>query len=127
MRSNWITILIFLVLLSAFIFIQMDKNLSKPSNKKTTGIVQPPKEFEILINEGCIDCHSVKLYGIQSFNNTGPDFTNAVSNIKENYNLTIDEFIENPPSNVMSKVITGKQYSVETRNKIVEALALINE
>ena len=128
LRSNVITIFLVVVLLPvAFLLTQVDKNSPDISNKATSEIVQPPSEFEILTNEGCIDCHSVKLYGIKSFNNTGPDLTNVQNNVQKKYKITINEFIENPPSNVMTNVIRGKKYTEETRNKIVESLYLISE
>ncbi|OUM88506.1 MAG: hypothetical protein BAA01_05230 [Bacillus thermozeamaize] len=88
------------------------------SNVKTGG--------EIFVQAGCVQCHSVSAYDVKG-GQTGPDLSNAYAEVLAKHGKSLDEFLKEPTTAVMSSVIKGKPLSDEELNKIVEALKTISE
>jgi cytochrome c2 len=79
------------------------------------------------VSTGCFVCHSVKVFGVQSPAQIGPDLSNAVEDVQARFGRTIDDFLASPTgtmSVVLSRqiVLTPEQKKVAVE-KLREAFA----
>ncbi|WP_017756246.1 hypothetical protein [Calidifontibacillus oryziterrae] len=95
-----------------------------------TEVVQPANtvsgEGQIISDKGCLACHAVENLGLQG-GATGPDLSDAYTNVEGKHGKPIEEFLKEPTSAVMSTVIGGNPLTDEERTKIVEALKIASE
>ncbi|HEY4601979.1 MAG TPA: cytochrome C [Cerasibacillus sp.] len=80
-----------------------------------------PADAEPLSANNCLNCHSVGSLGANG-GTTGPDLSNAFTDVKGKHGKELDEFLKEPTSQVMTGVIEGDPLSDEEREQIVEAL-----
>lgn len=78
-------------------------------------------EAEILNQKGCLGCHSVSSLGL-SGGATGPDLSQAFTNVEGKHGKPVNEFLKEPTSAVMSGVISGSPLSDDEIAKITELL-----
>ena len=57
------------------------------------------------VSTGCFVCHSVKVFGVQSPAQIGPDLSNAVEDVQSRFGRTIDDFLA-APTGTMSVVLS---------------------
>jgi cytochrome c2 len=57
------------------------------------------------VSTGCFVCHSIKVFGITSPAQIGPDLSNAVEDVQARFGRTIDDFLA-APTGTMSVVLT---------------------
>jgi cytochrome c2 len=57
------------------------------------------------VSTGCFVCHSIKVFGITSPAQIGPDLSNAVEDVQARFGRTIDDFLASP-TGTMSVVLT---------------------
>jgi cytochrome c2 len=79
------------------------------------------------VSTGCFVCHSIKVYGVTSPAQIGPDLSNAVEDVQSRFGRTIDDFLASPTgtmSVVLSRqiVLTPQQKQVAI-GKLREAFA----
>ena len=79
------------------------------------------------VSTGCFVCHSIKVLGVISPSNIGPDLSNAVEDVQSRFGRTIDDFLASPTgtmSVVLSRqiVLTPQQKQVAI-GKLREAFA----
>lgn len=80
-----------------------------------------PEEAEALSRNGCLSCHSVE--SIDAIGgNSGPDLSKAFKEAQDKHGVTLDEFLQEPTSAVMSTVIGDNPLDAEEREQIIEAL-----
>lgn len=77
-------------------------------------------------NNNCLSCHSISSLGAEG-GNTGPDLSNAFSTVEGKHGKSLDEFLKEPTSAVMSTVIGDNPLSDEDRENIVNALKAADE
>lgn len=99
---------------------------SEDDGKTEPAVTNTASEGEILQQKGCIACHSVSALNIEG-GATGPDLSGAYENVEGKHGKTLDEFLKEPTSAVMSGVIGGNPLTEEERAKVVEALKLASE
>ncbi|MGX6445449.1 cytochrome C [Neobacillus sp. K501] len=80
----------------------------------------------ILNSKGCLGCHAVDSLGLKG-GATGPDLSKAFENVEGKHGKSIDEFLKEPTSAVMSSVIGGSPLSDEERTQIVDLLKQASE
>lgn len=80
-----------------------------------------PADAEPLSANNCLSCHAVDSLGAEG-GTTGPDLSNAYTDVKGKHGKELDEFLKEPTSQVMTGVIEGDPLSDEEREQIVEAL-----
>lgn len=80
-----------------------------------------PSEAEPIANNNCLSCHAVEALAAPG-GTTGPDLSNAYNDVPNKHGKSLDEFLQEPTSAVMTSVIEGNPLPEEERKKIVEAL-----
>jgi hypothetical protein len=79
------------------------------------------------VQTGCFVCHSIKVFGVVSPAQIGPDLSNAVEDVQARFGRTIDDFLAAPTgtmSVVLSRqiILTPEQRAVAIQ-KLREAFA----
>ena len=74
-----------------------------------------------LVRNNCTACHAVSSLNIDGAN-TGPDLSNAFSQVEGKHGKPIDEFMVEPTSAVMSTVIADSPLSDEELEAVLNAL-----
>lgn len=95
---------------------QLEKASETPKEAATA-----PAETEIFSQKGCLGCHSISKLNLQG-GATGPDLSQAFTNVEGKHGKPINEFLKEPTSAVMSGVISGNPLTDEEINKITELL-----
>jgi hypothetical protein len=57
------------------------------------------------VSTGCFVCHSIKVFGVTSPAQIGPDLSNAVEDVQARFGRTIDDFLREP-TGTMSVVLS---------------------
>jgi cbb3-type cytochrome oxidase cytochrome c subunit len=57
------------------------------------------------VQTGCFVCHSIKVFGVRSPAQIGPDLSNAVEDVQSRFGRTIDDFLDSP-TGTMSVVLS---------------------
>ncbi len=78
-------------------------------------------EGRILLQQGCVSCHSVSSLNIQG-GATGPDLSQAYVNVEGKHGVPLEEFLKNPTSAVMSSVLGGDPLTDDERTAVIAAL-----
>lgn len=83
-------------------------------------------EDNILNKKGCLGCHSVEALNIQG-GAVGPDLSQSFANVEGKHGKSIDEFLKEPTSAVMSGVIGKSPLTDEERKQVLELLKQASE
>nr|WP_263324094.1 cytochrome C [Neobacillus sp. Marseille-Q6967] len=83
-------------------------------------------ENNILNTKGCLGCHAVESLGLQG-GATGPDLSKAFENVEGKHGKSINEFLKEPTSAVMSSVIDGNPLTDEERQQVLDLLQQASE
>jgi len=83
-------------------------------------------EGRILVQRGCISCHSVSALNLQG-GATGPDLSQAFVNVEGKHGVPIEQYLREPTSAVMSGVLGGKPLTDEELAAVLEALKSASE
>ena len=83
-------------------------------------------EGRILVQRGCISCHSVSALNLQG-GATGPDLSMAYINVGDKHGVPIEQYLKQPTSAVMSGVLGGKPLTDEELAAILVALKSASE
>ncbi|ALC92349.1 cytochrome C [Bacillus sp. FJAT-18017] len=89
-------------------------------------VVEVSADTEILSAKGCLGCHSVEGLNLQG-GATGPDLSQAFTNVEGKHGKPIAEFLKEPTSAVMSGVISGSPLKDEEITEIVDLLKKASE
>lgn len=93
---------------------------------ETSEEVSLDADVEVLARNNCLSCHSVEKAGL-SGGTTGPDLSNAYRDVEGKHGKTVDEFLQEPTSAVMSSVIEENPLDDEEREEIVKLLEEVAE
>lgn len=96
--------------------IPADDSSSKPPTTKTASA-----NSEIFNTKGCLSCHSVSSLNLEG-GATGPDLSQAFTNVEGKHGKPLNEFLKEPTSAVMSSVISGSPLTDEEIQQVVKAL-----
>ncbi|PAE43603.1 cytochrome C [Bacillus sp. 7884-1] len=80
----------------------------------------------ILNSKGCLGCHAVDSLGLEG-GATGPDLSKAFTDVEGKHGKSIDEFLKEPTSAVMSSVIGGSPLTDEERTQVLDMLKQASE
>jgi cytochrome c551/c552 len=83
-------------------------------------------EESILQSKGCIGCHAVEGLNLQG-GATGPDLSQAFTNVEGKHGKPLSEFLREPTSAVMSTVIAGSPLTDDEISQVVEELKKASE
>jgi cytochrome c2 len=83
-------------------------------------------EDNILNKKGCLGCHSVEALNIQG-GAVGPDLSQSFANVEGKHEKSIDEFLKEPTSAVMSGVIAKSPLTDEERTQVIDLLKQASE
>ncbi|WNF22899.1 cytochrome C [Mesobacillus jeotgali] len=83
-------------------------------------------EENILQTKGCLGCHSVEALNLTG-GATGPDLSDAFTNVEGKHGKPVEEFLKEPTSAVMSGVIGGNPLTEEEIKQVVEILKEASE
>lgn len=103
-----------------------DASEEETAKEDSSEEVAVPAEAEALQANNCLSCHAVESLGAEG-GASGPDLSDAYKNVKGKHGKELDEFLQEPTSQVMSGVIEGNPLSDEEREQIVEALKKASE
>jgi mono/diheme cytochrome c family protein len=84
------------------------------------------EEGRILVQRGCVSCHSVSALNIQG-GATGPDLSQAYVNVEGKHGVPIEEYLKKPTSAVMSGVLGGKPLTEDELAGVLAALEAASE
>jgi cytochrome c551/c552 len=99
------------------------KEESTESKEETTVAAN---EDNILNKKGCLGCHSVEALNIQG-GAVGPDLSQSFANVEGKHGKSIDEFLKEPTSAVMSGVIAKSPLTDEERTQVLDLLKQASE
>lgn len=80
----------------------------------------------ILNSKGCLGCHAVDKLGLEG-GATGPDLSKAFTEVEGKHGKSIEEFLKEPTSAVMSSVIGGSPLTDEERTQVLDMLKQASE
>jgi cytochrome c551/c552 len=80
----------------------------------------------ILNSKGCLGCHAVDSLSLDG-GATGPDLSKAFTDVEGKHGKSIDEFLKEPTSAVMSSVISGSPLTDEERTQVLDMLKQASE
>lgn len=80
----------------------------------------------ILASKGCLGCHSVEGLNLTG-GVTGPDLSQAFNNVEDKHGKSLDQFLKEPTSAVMSGVIGGNPLSEDEITQVVDLLKTASE
>jgi len=92
----------------------------------TTATSSDPRAA-LFLEKGCPQCHSIAALGVKSAAEVGPDLTLAYSDVKNRFNVSLEEFLPHPSGTmqvVLSQMIT---LSPAERDSIVHMLKRLHE
>ena len=81
----------------------------------------------LFLEKGCPQCHSISALGVKSATEVGPDLTLAYNDVKNRFNVSLEEFLPHPTGTmqvVLSQMIT---LSPAERDSIVHILKRLHE
>jgi len=96
------------------------------SEVAATPAVSDPRAA-LFVEKGCPQCHSISALGIKSATEVGPDLTLAYSEVKNRFNVALEEFLPHPTGTmqvVLSQMIT---LSPAERDSIIHILKRLHE
>jgi cytochrome c551/c552 len=99
------------------------KEESTESKEETT---VSATDDNILNKKGCLGCHSVEALNIQG-GAVGPDLSQSFANVEGKHGKSIDEFLKEPTSAVMSGVIADNPLTDEERTQVLDLLKQASE
>ncbi|MFD1040505.1 c-type cytochrome [Virgibacillus byunsanensis] len=85
------------------------------------GATTIPVEAEALGQNNCLSCHAVESLGAEG-GTTGPDLSQAFNDVEGKHRKSLDEFLQEPTSAVMSTVIADNPLEDDERKQIIKAL-----
>jgi cytochrome c2 len=97
---------------------------TKDSDKGDT--VTADADGGILAAKGCLGCHSVEGLNLTG-GATGPDLSQAFSNVEGKHGKPLDQFLKEPTSAVMSGVISGNPLSDDEIKEVLDMLKQASE
>jgi cytochrome c551/c552 len=83
-------------------------------------------EDNILNKKGCLGCHSVEALNITG-GAVGPDLSQSFANVEGKHGKSIDEFLKEPTSAVMSGVIGDNPLTDDERKQVLDLLKQASE
>ena len=92
----------------------------------TTPVSSDPRAA-LFLEKGCPQCHSISALGVKSATEVGPDLTLAYNDVKNRFNVSLEEFLPHPTGTmqvVLSQMIT---LSPAERDSIVHILKRLHE
>jgi len=101
-------------------------NKSEEQNTETEKVTASADEANILNSKGCLGCHAVDALGLEG-GVTGPDLSKAFTDVEGKHGKSIDEFLKEPTSAVMSSVIGGSPLTDEERTQVIDMLKQASE
>jgi len=81
----------------------------------------------LFLEKGCQQCHSISALGVKSAAEVGPDLSFAYGDVKNRFNVSLEEFLPHPTGTmqvVLSQMIT---LSPAERDSIVHILKRLHE
>lgn len=103
---------------------QSQENVKEEKEDVTTTSVVA--EGDILNAKGCLACHAVSDLGLEG-GVTGPDLSNAFTEVEGKHGKPLEEYLKEPTSAVMSSVIGGNPLTDEEIKQIVDALEIASQ
>jgi mono/diheme cytochrome c family protein len=100
-----------------------ESNDQQDKNTDTESVVA---EDNLLSTKGCLGCHSVEGLNLTG-GATGPDLSQAYTNVEGKHGKPIDQFLKEPTSAVMSGVIGGNPLSDDEIAQLVDLLKQASE
>ncbi|TQS74862.1 cytochrome C [Ornithinibacillus gellani] len=98
-----------------------DAEKTEDGNKEETSQETVSSEAEALERNNCLSCHAVESIGVEG-GTTGPDLSKAFQDVEGKHGKSLDEFLQEPTSAVMSTVIGDNPLSDEERTEIIKVL-----
>ncbi|MEH7113630.1 cytochrome C [Neobacillus niacini] len=102
------------------------ENTSKTEEKQKEPETASVDEANILNSKGCLGCHAVDKLGLKG-GATGPDLSKAFTEVEGKHGKSLDEFLKEPTSAVMSSVISGSPLTDEERTQVLDMLKQASE
>ncbi len=79
---------------------------------------------QFFVQKGCVECHSVSVYGLESQNKSGPDLALAAADVKQRFGKDLEQFMLQP-TGTMQMVLTQKiKLTDGERREAIEQLEL---
>ena len=106
---------------------QIDEASETDSNKEEAKEETATVDANNILNsKGCLGCHAVDSLGLEG-GATGPDLSKAFTDVEGKHGKSIDEFLKEPTSAVMSSVISGSPLTDEERTQVLDMLKQASE
>ncbi|WP_045514796.1 cytochrome c [Neobacillus niacini] len=99
---------------------------SEDQNKEAEKETASVDANNILNSKGCLGCHAVDSLGLEG-GATGPDLSKAFTDVEGKHGKSIDDFLKEPTSAVMSSVIGGNPLTDEERTQVLDMLKQASE
>jgi hypothetical protein len=70
----------------------------------------------LFLEKGCPQCHSITALGVKSATEVGPDLTLAYSDVKNRFNVSLEEFFHNPTGTM--QIVLSQQITLSPAERI---------
>ncbi|MGO4888461.1 c-type cytochrome [Anaerobacillus sp. MEB173] len=104
---------------------ETENNDAEPTEVATEG-ESIPEEARAIRDFGCLQCHRVSTVGMGEAM-TGPDLSDAFNVVEGKHGKSIEEYLKEPTTAVMSSVMDTVTLSDEQIQAIVDALQYVSE
>lgn len=98
-----------------------------------SGAVTPPSAMSndpraaLFLQKGCPQCHSISDLGVKSPNEIGPDLSFAYADVKNRFNVPLEQFLHNPTGTMQMVLGQMIQLSPEERDSVIHVLKRLHE
>jgi hypothetical protein len=61
---------------------------------------------KFFVQKGCSGCHTIRSLGVQGRPGVAPDLSNAAEDVPARFGISLEKFLERPPSGTMALVLS---------------------
>ncbi len=81
----------------------------------------------LFVQKGCPQCHTISALGIKSNAEVGPDLTFAYTDVKNRFNVSLEQFLPNPTGTMQMVLSQMIKLSPAERDSVIHILKGIHE
>jgi mono/diheme cytochrome c family protein len=81
---------------------------------------------QIFLGKGCPQCHQISALQVVSPTNVGPDLTTAVTDVRQRFNMALEDFLRSPTGTMQIVLSSQIRLSQAERDSIAGLLQLLN-
>jgi cytochrome c2 len=82
---------------------------------------------QFFVQKGCVQCHSVSAFGLESPTKTGPDLSDAVEDVPRRFGKSVEQFLLSPTGTMQMVLSSQIKLTDEERRLAVRLIEQAHE